>query len=96
MSALDPAPAFDDDNASLFAALGLVSAARTVLDLAHRAARAPEDVPSDDDDAVMLAALGAIRLSTKLLGALQGWSVEPAGPLADAAEVPAEPGALLR
>ncbi|MFO0628147.1 MAG: hypothetical protein U0325_21405 [Polyangiales bacterium] len=96
MSALDPAPAFDDDNASLFAALGLLAVAQAVLEGAHRAARAPADVSPDEDDAVMLAALGAIRLATKLQGALASWGVDPAEPVTDAAAVPAEPGALLR
>jgi len=96
LSALDPTPAFDDENASLFAALGLVSAASTVLDIARRAARDPDDTPSDEDDAVMLAALGAIRLATKLLGTLQEWRVAPTGDPTGAVEVPAEPGALLR
>lgn len=95
MSTLDPTPAFDDDNASLFAALGLVATARGVLDAAHRAACAPA-AASDDDDDVMLAALGAIRLATRLLAAMEGLGVEPAEAPGRPGEAPVVPAALLR
>ena len=80
MSALEPTSDFDDDNAFLFASLGAVVGARAALDAAHRAARDGEASgidPAPEDDPVLLAALGVVRLASRLTRMIEAWREAP-------------------
>jgi hypothetical protein len=95
VSALEPAPGFDDDNAFLLVTLGLAAGARAVLDAAGAVTAAGDGGAAvADDDPVLLAALGAIRLAAKALAVLEGWRVEAPEDAVAAADAPV--GDLLR
>ncbi|MFO0653259.1 MAG: hypothetical protein U0326_43970 [Polyangiales bacterium] len=82
MSALEPTPDFEDDNAFLFALLGALQGARAALDAAERAGRdgAVSGLdPVPDDDPVLLAALGVVRLASRVTRAVEAWGTEVTG-----------------
>jgi hypothetical protein len=95
MSVLDPKPDFVEDNAFLYAVLGLLGGSAQILaaaDTTHIEApsAAPEHRP--DDDRVLYALLGAIRLASQVSAVAAAWCVDdaPEDPPRDAEAAPPE------